>query len=228
MVETTQSKLYKEKILDQYTDLIELMYSKHILFTGKWLSRQSGVMHFNLKKTEVRTIISASDEGSHSIQKDFYEYMINYKGELIHLYVDIINEIKQKYDVTITGRIKNEDSILNKLEKKSNEFNGAFPINKVLNDLLGFRIIEGNYGDNIKIIYNLLESLKGKKGYRIVHKERMNGEYRGYHIYLMGKDAKFFPLELQLWDTKNEKTNLDSHEIYKKDYTSWPEIYNKG
>ncbi|MBD7966271.1 hypothetical protein [Fictibacillus norfolkensis] len=145
MIEQSHSKLYEEKIINQYSDLIELMYSSHILFTGKWLSRQSGVIHFNLKKTEVRTIISSIDEGTYSIQKDFYDYMINYKGELIRLYVDIINEIKQKYDVIITGRIKNEDSIFNKLEKKSNELNG-----------------------------------------------------------------------------------LDSHEIYKKDYTSWPEIYNRG
>ncbi|MGI8352010.1 hypothetical protein NiCM35_19830 [Niallia circulans] len=210
---------------EQYLDIIKTIYEKHTSHNGKWLSKQSGISLYNLKKTEVRTIMS--NEGNIQLQSEFYDYIISYKNELITLYADIINGLNQSLTPYIKGRIKNEESIINKLHKKRKEQNGAFSINKVLNDLLGFRIIDPNFGENITYIIEILNSLK-TDGFRFQHKRRINGDYEAYHIYFMGKDAKYFPVELQIWDTKNEQTNLASHEIYKKEYTSWPEIYKKG
>jgi hypothetical protein len=213
---------------NQYSKIIEVMSQFHSIHTGKWLSQQSGVTHYNLKKTRVCDVINKSEEGLFLIDESFFNYIIGYKNKLIHLYADIINEIHKSYKCNIKGRVKNEDSILNKLQKKRTEENGKFSINKVLNDLLGFRMIDNNYEHNVKKLIVYLDELKEKEGIRITHKERVNGDYRGYHIYFMGKDSKFFPLELQLWDIDNEKINLDSHESYKKDYTIWPEIYYNG
>jgi ppGpp synthetase/RelA/SpoT-type nucleotidyltranferase len=228
MEDANQTLLEGSYSLQQYEDIIKILNNKHISHTGKWLSRQIGVTLINLKKTEVRTVLNESSEGTFTIERAFFEYMMDYQSQLIHLYAEIINEIKMSYQCNIIGRVKNEDSILNKLQKKKAEQNGAFSINKVLNDLLGFRIIDRNFEHNIKDVIEYLDDLKNNEGFRILHKERINGDYRGYHIYFMGKDAKFFPIELQIWDTNNEHINLTSHEIYKKDYTSWPEIYKKG
>ncbi len=204
------------------------MSNCHSFHTGKWLSQQSGVTHYNLKKKRVCDVIDKSEEGLFFIDETFFNYIIGYKSILIHLYADIIKQINQSYKCNVKGRVKNEDSILNKLQKKRAEQNGKFSINKVLNDLLGFRIIDNNYEHNVHNLILYLDELKEKEGFRFTHKERVNGDYRGYHIYFMGKDSKFFPLELQLWDISNEAVNLDSHETYKKDYTTWPQIYYNG
>ncbi|MCA1321971.1 hypothetical protein LC085_18920 [Bacillus tianshenii] len=228
MRKSNQAVIQSTYSLKQYAEIIKIMIDFHSLHTGRWLAQQTGVPHYNLKKTMVCDIISKAEEGSFAINNRFFQYIINYKSTLIHLYADIISEVSKNYNCNVKGRVKNEDSILNKLQKKQTEQNGKFSINKVLNDLIGFRIIDTDYEQNVKKLILYLDELKQKEGYRITHKERINGEYRGYHIYFMGKDSKFFPLELQLWDSTKEKTNLISHELYKKDYTNWPEIYYNG
>lgn len=213
--------------IQQYENIIKILIESHSSHTGKWIA-SSGFTHYNLKKTRVSDIIDKSDEGAFYVDNDFFKYIFLYKTNLMDLYVNIIREVKSKYACNFYGRIKNEDSILNKLQKKRTEQNGQFSINKVLNDLLGFRMIDKNYEHNVEQLILYLNELKEKEGFRITHKERVNGDYRGYHVYFMGKDSRFFPLELQLWDKNNEIINLDSHETYKKDYTIWPEIYYKG
>ncbi|ASV67562.1 nucleotidyltransferase family protein [Cytobacillus kochii] len=214
--------------IKEYEEIFKILNENLINHNNMWISQQPGIHLYNLKKTYVKNVITEKDDEIFIIDQQFYDYMTRYKNELIYLYAQIIGLIKELFNCNIIGRIKNEESILNKLQKKKAEQNGSFSINKVLNDLLGFRIIDKNFGNNINKIKTILDNLKEKEGFRILHKERINGDYRGYHIYFMGKDAKHFPLELQVWDTKSELINLDSHEIYKKDYTSWPEIYFKG
>ncbi|MGD6872999.1 hypothetical protein ACQCU1_12550 [Sutcliffiella horikoshii] len=228
MQSRNQTLLESTYSLTHYTDIINVMLKFHSEHTGKWLAQQAGVKHYNLKKTKVSDVISKGEEGSFTIDKNFLRYVTQYKSGLIYLYVNIISEVKKSYSCNFTGRVKNEDSLLNKLQKKRAEQDGKFPINKVLNDLLGFRMIDNNYGHNVENLILYLEELKEKDKVRVIHKERINRDYRGYHVYLMGKDSSFFPIELQIWDMDNETINLDSHESYKKDYTDWPEIYYKG
>lgn len=92
---------------------------------------------------------------------------------------------------------------------------------------MGFRIIDKNYDSNIIELSLYLDELKERKR-RLVHTYRKSGDYRGYHIYFMGLNARYFPIELQVWDSKNERTNLISHDLYKKEYTYWPKIYMDG
>src|SRR5699024_12655587 len=114
-----------------------------------------------------------------------------------------------------------------KINSKKFEDIGKITLNKYLNDILGFRLIDVNFDTNSKQIYHYISQLKEQKK-RLTHKHRENGDYKGYHIYFMGSGAKFFPMELQIWDNKYERSNLISHESYKKDYTYWPEIYTDG
>jgi ppGpp synthetase/RelA/SpoT-type nucleotidyltranferase len=228
MLGNQHQQLRSTYTLEHYLEIIKIIYEKHLTHTGKWLSEQTGVTHYNLKKTQVRSIYDIKGEGISYIDPSFYQYMLNYKDSLFKLYVNIITEIKEKCNFDIKGRIKNEDSILLKLHKKRNEQGGTFSINKVLNDLLGFRLIDEDFEQNIHKVQSLLDDLKHNSGYRLIYKPRQNGDYNGYHIYFMGKDAKYFPIELQIWDAKNEQKNLQSHEIYKKEYTAWPKLYHRG
>ncbi|MCY9005657.1 RelA/SpoT domain-containing protein [Peribacillus frigoritolerans] len=221
-------KALSELKMSEYSDLFTLINEEHIAHNRQWLNNQAGVTQYSLKKLEVRHVAIFDKASSFKLEEDFFSYLNNYKSELLHLYKNVILNTSQYPSINITGRVKNEESIINKLYKKSSEQNGAFPINKVLNDLLGFRIIDNNLGDNLEQIVDILNKIKESNSMRIIHKPRINGDYKGYHIYFMGKDAKYFPVELQLWDNDNMESNLSSHEVYKKDYTQWPEIYQKG
>ncbi|QQK76763.1 hypothetical protein HUG15_15120 [Salicibibacter cibarius] len=72
---------------------------------------------------------------------------------------------------------------------------------------------------------NFLED-EGKT--RIRASTRQIKDYKAFHIYFMGQSNNCFPIELQVWDAKNERSNLDSHKVYKKDYTYWPTKYRDG
>ena len=200
--------------------------TEHIKFTGKWIANLKG-NHYNLKKTRVSDVCSSNEHNMDDfIDKDFLKYLNQYKSNLVDLYANVVLNLVGD-GILINGRVKNDDSILLKLHRKRFEDGGKFALNKYLNDLLGFRIIDTDYEKNIELVDQL--ALKSKQeGMRLLHKPRENGDYRGYHIYFQGKDSKSFPVELQIWNAKNEQSNLTSHETYKKDYAFWPNIYKKG
>lgn len=213
--------------ISNYCSIIEIIYEEHKMHTGKWLSNLP-MSHYNLKKKQVRNVCSSNpDDIDNFVDSDFLLYIDSFKSTLGILYAKILRRVKDETGVTLVGRIKNDDSILLKLHRKRFEDEGKFPLNKYLNDLLGFRIIDNNFNQNVGQVKSFLTEYKEQKG-RIVHKYRENGEYKGYHVYFMGLNSKTFPVELQIWDYVDEVNNLESHESYKKDYTYWPEIYHKG
>lgn len=210
-----------------YCSIIEILYEEHKKHSGKWLANLSGD-YYNLKKKQVRHVCSHEPEDiDNFIDKSFLDYIDSYKTNLTDLYANIVYRINKETGIVLTGRIKNDDSILLKLHRKRFEDGGKFPLNKYLNDLLGFRIIDEGLNLKVNQIKDYLNSLKEQK-WRIMHKYRKNGEYKGYHIYFMGPNSRSFPIELQLWDVENERDNLTSHEQYKKSYTYWPKIYREG
>lgn len=212
----------------KYKKIFDIIYSEHSRHTEQWLE-DLGSIHYNLKRTQVRHICSSDpDNIENFIDDEFLTYLYNYKISLGELYVKVLTRIEAEVNVPIGGRIKNDDSILLKLHRKRFQDDGKFSLNKYLNDLLGFRIIDSNYDENIKWIPKYLDDLKGQKR-RFMHKNREIGkDYKGYHIYFMGMGSSCFPVELQVWSKEHEETNLDSHEMYKKDYTYWPKIYKEG
>ena len=213
--------------MDFYKIIFNILYEEHSKHTGVWLGNKQG-RHYNLKKVLVDHICSTDPDNIEGfIDEQFLNYMDNYKTSLTILYSKILHRVKKETNVEITGRIKSGDAIILKLHRKRFEDDGKFPLNKYLNDLLGFRIIDDNFGNNIYEIPLQLNDLKTQNK-RIIHKMRENGEYSGYHVYFMGANSSYFPMELQIWNSKNARKNFESHEMYKKEYTYWPQIYNKG
>ena len=87
--------------------------------------------------------------------------------------------------------------------------------------LLGFLIVT-NIGINETTGFLNLNSIE----YNVKHMERNNNGYIGYHVYFKLKKNIYFPIELQIWDSKNEQNNINSHILYKQDYIVWKDKYN--
>ena len=51
-----------------------------------------------------------------------------------------------------------------------------------------------------------------------------NKEYVASHLYIKPSN-QLFPWELQIWKKEAERNNLESHKLYKQDYTSWENEY---
>lgn len=208
--------------LETYKSIINIIYEEHNNTTKSWLEKQEKT--YNLTNKNISDIYNIS-ENSEYIENDFKEYIDSYINILDKLYAKIMVRINKENNLIIRGRVKSIDSINFKISRKSKQQNGKFPVSKCLNDLLGLRIIDSNYNENIKLLKNYLNETQHK---RIKHLNRENNDYKAYHIYFKGLDNTFFPIELQIWNKENEEINLKSHEIYKKEYTSWTNDYKNN
>lgn len=214
--------------LEEYELILNILYEEHIKYTEQWL-QNTDKKHYNLKKVQIRHVCSEDpDDIDGFIDEQFLSYIDDYRSSLGFLHIKILQRVKKEVNITIGGRTKSDDAILLKLHRKRFDDEGKYPLNKYLNDLLGFRIIDNNFHQNIEHVSAYLDKLKNEQNKRFVHKYRKSGKYSGYHVYFMGKNNYYFPMELQIWDSKNERVNFESHEKYKKDYTYWPKIYKEG
>lgn len=65
----------------------------------------------------------------------------------------------------------------------------------------------------------MLNDINNVKVIKTYHKE-----YNAIHIYFKENNYTF-PWELQIWLKEHETKNLNSHKMYKQDYTKWEFIY---
>lgn len=214
--------------VDDYKIIIDVIHKKHDQYNQKWLQAINRKT-YNLKRKQVRHITSDNPQNIRDfIDIDFLEYMESYKEGLYSLYTEIVMELTSNHSIPIIGRVKNDDSIVSKLYRKRFEDKGKFAINKYLNDLLGFRIVDQKFDTNIEGLIEYIDSIINNGKIRMRTSERRLNDYKAFHIYFMGISNECFPVELQVWGAKDECNNLKSHKIYKKDYASWPIKYQDG
>ena len=141
----------------------------------------------------------------HSLRKFDKEMLFNELRKIIIFYqeTEILDDVDMDY------RIKSEDSCLRKYKK----FFPEMRLEKVFNDLLGFRILVDNYD----------VFLNGHKldGFRIVDmssgKAKDDG-YRGVHLYYQ-PDHLHYPIEIQANTYYDRQMNNWLHKyIYKRGY----------
>lgn len=208
--------LAKEGIeLDEYKEIFKIINCKYIQYCCEWDKRRNDSI--NLRARCIRDIYSEDC----LLNKQFQDYMNSFIENLQFLYLDILSEISKVTLNNIRGRVKDPQSILYKICKNRNKESGTIQIIKCLNDLLGIRIIDNDYSSNIEGIKKYLNSVE----YKVKGLDRINGKYKGYHIYFKNNNNIYFPIELQIWDKKNEQTNIESHTLYKEEYNKWPQIY---
>lgn len=208
---------------EDYKKIFQIIYNKHHKYCENWLKNINVDDKINLSSNLICDIYCPEN----GVKKFFIDYMNSYYEELPNLYVDILDENDRECKFAIRGRTKSMESIIYKVVVKNKNENGKFPINKCLNDLLGLRIIDNGYDNNIEYIKQCLNELKDQ-GYNIKHMTRNNKGYKAYHIYFKGTCNNVFPVELQIWDKKDELNNIESHKIYKQRYIETISEYKKN
>ncbi|MDY6226981.1 MAG: hypothetical protein SPH93_04800 [Clostridium sp.] len=218
------AKLGKE----EYDLIFKNVNDIYVKYCQIWLETVEEKM--NLKKLQIRDIYNSDINPVEGISKKFESYMYSFMSGLDELYLEILFKLELILEVskrtTFIGRVKKQESIVDKIYRKMKEENGTFSINKYLNDLLGFRIIDPYYKDNIEAVNELVDSYK-EIGLNIIGKYRCNNGYEAYHIYLKYCNNTF-PIEIQIWDKEKEHSNIEFHKVYKQGYVgSIIENYNK-
>lgn len=188
--------------------LMEFLYKVHKEKNLDWQAGNSGENLYNGAKKVCHVIDDVN--------------IINY----IYSYAEFLNNIKDlSFDIQdlnlsskVTSRIKQTNSIQEKLKRYMTDKHqyGEVQLKKCLNDILGFRIVLNEFDSHEDVINILSERFEKIK---VVNADKE--DYVAVHAYFMTGDNKNFQWELQIWNKKDEMTNLLSHHKYKQDYISW-------
>jgi hypothetical protein len=212
---------------DDIKNLILDVCRLHHDFSGKWV-RDNRFTPINLKKKLITDISEVFDDrGVFIIDNYFYSLLKRYVYLLEELVVDIDLEYSYSH-LDFRSRVKQNESIVNKLKyyRVGKEGKGRYPLNKCLNDLLGFRIIVDDFDHNCVYFDDLCENIKAE--YRIRKINASKNTYKATHIYFYGESNTYFPWELQIWNSDDEEQNELSHRIHKQEYTAWADIYKNS
>ena len=164
---------------------------------------KNGLSVQTLRELSYRTTMERSL--ANSLSKFDEKILFKEVSEMIRFYqeADILDFVDLDY------RIKSKDSCI----RKYNKFYPEMRLEKVFNDLLGFRMLTDNYK-------SLLEG-KAPKEIRIVdmsHGKANDDGYRGVHIYFQ-PDHFYYPIEIQANTYYDRQLNNWLHKyLYKREY----------
>lgn len=205
-------------MFEDIIDIINNIGKMHKDFSETFFSDHKAL---DLKKLTVAKVV---DETSYD--EEFISLIEDYIEELA--FFQIFQTFQSKNDLIETrNRGKNRESALNKLYhcRFSNQ-DPSIPIQKIINDLLGFRIIiSDNFDHN-----DLLEKINNFDGLSTkLFRPYVREDYRylAIHIYFNSGNKLYFPWELQIWRKSEEKSNELSHEMHKekRKYINWTELF---
>lgn len=197
------------KTLDQLIDKLLPLYNTINESWGKMDSFNS----INLKKKSIADIQK---------EQKIWNSILQYRKFMAAHQLDVLQEISSlQSDVSrISVRIKQLNSIEYKIYRYNvGELRGKVPINKCLNDLFGMRIIMDDSFTHDDLKEHIEESYPDMK-----LTDASKKEYVASNLYIKPSN-QLFPWELQIWKKEDERNNLESHKLYKQDYTSWENEY---
>lgn len=199
------------EILDQ---LIDKLLSSYNTINENWQSLDS-YNPINLRKKSIVDIQN---------NQIIWDAILQYRKFMSVHQLDVLQEVSSLQSDTnrISVRIKQLNSVEYKIFRyNTGQLKGKVPINKCLNDLFGVRIIiDGSFAHD-----DLMKHLElTHPGIKLTDASK-NG-YVASHLYIMPTN-QLFPWELQIWKKEDERNNLESHKLYKQDYTSWENDYKK-
>lgn len=111
-------------------------------------------------------------------------------------------------------RVKTKESIDDKINRYQAREN-QYPVNNWLNDIFGARIILNQ--DEISAIMDLLDDWQDEFGLKNWYLREKQG-YKGLHVYFKNKNNFYFPWELQIWNERDVKSNIENHEKFKRGF----------
>lgn len=205
-------------MFEDIIDIINNIGNMHKEFSETFFSDHKAL---NLKKVTVAKVVNEK-----SYDEEFISLVDDYIEELA--FFQIFQTFQSENPLIETrNRGKNRESTLNKLYHcRFSNRDPRIPVQKILNDLLGFRIIiTGTFDYD-----DLLEKIKSSENLLVElfrpYVRRDDG-YVAVHIYFKSKNNLYFPWELQIWNKSEEKGNETSHRLHKekRKYISWTEIF---
>jgi ppGpp synthetase/RelA/SpoT-type nucleotidyltranferase len=150
---------------------------------------------------------------SHTFSKVPVQAILDYRLNLHESINDYLMTADLK-GIDYVYRVKTSESILDKI-KRFKERETAYPVNNVLNDIFGARIILES--DQIAEVLNSLDDWKEKYGLKNWYLRDKEG-YIGIHVYFKNKSNFYYPWELQIWDSKDVTSNIENHRLYKRNF----------
>lgn len=155
---------------------------------------------------------------SNDLFKIIYEQRLYFTNinELYNLQdrIDDFNRDMKEQNCSFYYRIKSGESLNDKIIRNmNNSLYGKVKLQKIINDLIGFRI---TINTNIEI-EEIFESIK--KTYEDSTIKVLDSSKKGYkavHLYIKDPTGINLPIELQIWRTKDFMQNQQCHAIYKQ------------
>ena len=194
--------------MTELNKLILLIQSEYEKINNNW---HCDISYFplNMKKIRVNDVYNDDVLLMHIF---FYRSFINDNIS------EMIKKIQQEnFSNIVNTRVKAINSIQYKIDNyKLKHEDGKVALKKCLNDLFGIRMIFNDDIEYIKIKEFINNNYPNLKCIKSVKKK-----YNAVHIYFGNDNNMNFQWELQLWDKKHEKSNLESHAMYKQDYIKW-------
>ncbi|MEG2457992.1 MAG: hypothetical protein RSB41_03785 [Bacilli bacterium] len=206
------------EVFSKCKNVLEIIASKYLEYCEEWDNNCD--IQINMNKKYICDIYSLENG---ELDNGFKESIEIFNDLAEDLRFDLIEEIDDKIglsdDFKFSSRIKTRESLIQKILKKMNEENGKIKILKLINDLLGLRIVVPSFREELNKINNL--NLTQYKAFenckiRILDRNLATG-YKAYHIYIR-RDNKTFPIELQIWDKEDEENNINLHTDHKEEY----------
>lgn len=199
----------------QYESVVEIISEINRLHYS-FSSGLGALLCFNLKKSVSSVVVN------NRIDREFQELIVSYKARL-NRNISQVSSIRHQF-IGIRWRIKQAESISEKLlyyMSENHEF-GRIPLNKCLNDFLGFRILV----NNLEAVFDALQNDNRVTNIAKLYL-RTDGDYKGIHLYFKNGNNRFFPWELQIWDPEQSRLNELSHKEHKqkRQYISLPQHY---
>lgn len=150
---------------------------------------------------------------SHTFNRVATDPILAYRLNLHEAINDYLYDADVK-DIHFYYRVKTAESILDKIERyKARET--AYPVNNILNDIFGARVILSS--EEIQEILDSLDDWKEKYGLKNWYLRDVDG-YVGIHVYFKNQSNFYYPWELQIWDEKDAKSNIESHRRFKRNF----------
>lgn len=223
------------EIVKLIIELINTFYKEHNDHYFKVIEPST---RFNLNKKRIDHLMCT--EKKSIIDDDLSEYCFKYRNSLNTLERKLLKRLSKQDEDSgsdlsqfLKFRVKQAISISSKWEKyisSDRHSYGKIPLQKCLNDLMGFRYLISEREKMNPLIKEFCDSMPNLK-----FVEASKGQYKATHVYIKGRENYYFPWELQIWDEKDFINNDLSHAIYKQDYLKelkveedWEKVYDKS
>ena len=148
---------------------------------------------------------------SHTLKNVPVEHILSYRLNL-HEAINDYLAFADTRGIDFFYRVKTAESIRDKIERYLARDN-QYPVNNILNDIFGARVILPS--EHIAEILASLDGWRQEYGLKNWYLRDTEG-YIGIHVYFKNGSNFYYPWELQVWDEKDAKANIESHMAYKR------------